>query len=268
MSNWEAILLGFIQGLAEFLPISSDGHLALAAFLFDVKEAGLTFNVMLHAGTLLATVLLLREPVLKMVKSGLGALRSPELFRTTPGGQDAFFVLIASLPTALIGLGLRDAVEQWTLSPTAVGWGFIGTALVLVATYFAKPGVLEHPSWRLALLVGVAQGMAVLPGVSRSGSTIALLLFLGVQRRRAFELSMLMSVPAVLGAVLLELPHALAALEGMQAALLGAVVAFFTGCVALWFVQKVVLAGKFSWFALWVFPVAFATLAMARVWPG
>lgn len=267
MELWEALLLGVVQGLAEFLPISSDGHLALAAFLFDVKEAGLSFNVMLHAGTFFATALVLRKQLAEAVRQGVAALAKPALFQSTPGGQDALVVIGASIPTAIIGFTLRDAVEEWTLSPAAVGWGFLATALILVATRFARLGAIEHPSFRAALLVGLAQGAAVLPGVSRSGSTIAMLLFLGVKRDRAFELSMLMSLPAVFGAIVLELPHALREGGHFGLAVIGALVAFFTGIVALFLVRRVVSSGKFSWFALWVLPVAVATLAMSRAWP-
>ncbi len=270
MSFLEALLLGLVQGISEFLPISSDGHLALAEMLFDVPEAGLTFNVMLHAGTLLATSLVLSQRLRIALVDGIRALGKPELFRTTPGGRDAAVVLVASVPTALVGFGLRDHVEVWTHSPTIVGLGFLGTAAALVSTIWApRDGQKETITVPAALLVGVAQGLAVLPGLSRSGSTIAVLLFLGLRRDRAFELSMLMSVPAVFGAVLLELPRALGESSGafgMAAA--GALVAFLSGIVALLMLRRVVVSGRFSWFALWVLPVALATLAMARAWPG
>jgi len=204
MSWLEALLLGLIQGIAEFLPISSDGHLALAALLFDVEEGSLTLTVMLHIGTLFATALILRRRLGLALADGLRALTSPSLFKTTAGGRDALFVVLASIPTALIGLTLRDAVEAWTHSPTAIGWGFLATAVCLLASIWARTGAQESPGWSGALAVGAMQGLAVLPGVSRSALTITCLLFLGLTRARAFELSMLMSIPAVFGAVLLE----------------------------------------------------------------
>jgi len=267
VSLFEAILLGFIQGVAEFLPISSDGHLALAALLFDVKEGGLTLTVMLHVGTLLATALVLRQRLGTAIAEGARALGNPEIFSTTPGGRDALFVVGASVPTALIGLGLRDAVEVWTYSPWAIGFGFLATTLCLVVSVWAKPGLLESPGVRAALLVGVFQGLAVLPGVSRSALTITTLFFLGVQRGRAFELSMLMSIPAVFGAVLLESPHAVRDIQGVGMAVLGTVVAFVTGVIALLLLRSIVVSGRFAWFALWVGPLALATLALARSLP-
>lgn len=264
----DALLLGLLQGISEFLPISSSGHLALAGILFDIKDAGLTLNVLLHVGTLIATGIVLHKRLWAAIVSGFQAFLRPSLFRTTPGGQDALFVILASIPTAILGFTFRDAVEAWTSSPVVVGLGFLATSGLLVATYFAKPGSIEHPSYRAALLLGVAQGIAILPGVSRSGTTIALALFLGVARSRAFELSMLMSIPAVFGAALLEAPHMLGNITALPAAVFGAAVACVAGVLAMMALRRVVVGGLFPLFALWVFPLAIATLAMARAWPA
>lgn len=264
----EALFLGILQGISEFLPISSSGHLALAGILFEIKDAGLTLNVLLHVGTLIATAIVLRERLGAALTSGFRAFLKPSLFRTSRGGQDAMFVIVASVPTAIIGFSLRDIVEDWTRSPFVVGLGFLATALLLVSTKFARPGKIEHPSLTAAALLGIAQGIAVAPGISRSGITITVALFLGVQRGRAFELSMLMSVPAVLGAALLELPGSLESIQGVGAALFGAAVACLVGVGAMLFLRRVVVGGHFAWFAIWVFPLAVATLMMARAWPA
>ncbi|HSC87487.1 MAG TPA: undecaprenyl-diphosphate phosphatase [Polyangiaceae bacterium] len=267
MSVWDAFWLGLIQGLAEFLPISSDGHLALAQLLFGIREGGLTLTVMLHVGTLLATALVLRERLGRAVLAGLSALRAPSLFVTDPGGRDALFVVVASVPTAVIGFALRDRVEAWTLDPNVIAAGFAATAVCLLLSTAAQPGEREDPSWGQALLVGAMQGLAVLPGVSRSCLTITTLLFAGIARPRAFELSMLMSIPAVLGAVILETPHALRDLSQPGLAAFGTFVAFVTGVAALLALRRIVVSGKFSWFAAWVGPLALATFALARAWP-
>lgn len=264
----EALLLGILQGVSEFLPISSSGHLALAGMLFGVENAGLTLNVLLHVGTLVATAIVLRHRLMSAIVSGVKALAEPSLFRTSRGGQDALFVVVASIPTALIGFTLRDTVEAWTRSPWVVGVGFLMTSALLVSTKFARPGKVEHPSVGAALALGIAQGIAVAPGVSRSGITIAVALFLGVQRGRAFELSMLMSVPAVLGAALLELPGSLANMQGLGAALVGSVVACVSGVGAMLILRRMVVGGNFPWFAIWVFPLSIATLMMAQAWPS
>lgn len=264
----ESLLLGILQGVSEFLPISSSGHLALAGMLFGVKDAGLTLNVLLHVGTLIATGIVLRRRLSDAIASGVRSLLKPSLFRTSPGGQDALFVIVASIPTAIIGFSLRDTVDAWTRSPTIVGLGFLVTSLLLVSTKFAQPGKVEHPSVGAALLLGIAQGIAVAPGVSRSGTTIAVALFLGVQRGRAFELSMLMSVPAVLGAALLELPGSLDQMQGLGAALMGTLVACVVGVGAMLILRRMVVGGSFPWFAIWVFPLSVATLMMSQAWPS
>jgi undecaprenyl-diphosphatase len=264
---WESVVLGAIQGLTEFLPISSDGHLALTEMLFKFSSKGLALNVMLHVGTLLATLVMLWPRVRPALFDGLAASVKPSLFVTTPGARDALVVILASIPTALLGLGLRHSVERWTESPLAVGLGFLATSAVLIASRFAKNGDGEQPGVVGALLIGVAQGLAVLPGLSRSASTITLALFLGVRRERAFELSMLMSLPAVLGATLLEAPKAFSDRALLVPAAVGAVVAFFVGLLALGLLRRIVVAGRFSWFAAWVLPVALATLALAKAWP-
>jgi len=225
----DAALLGLIQGLTEFLPISSDGHLALAGLLFGMNNAGLTLSVMLHVGTLLATLILLRRQAFVALGDGLRAVVRPRLFRESSAARDAGVVILASLPTAAIGLVLRDAVERWTESPLVVGLGFLLTSIALVSTRFLRTRTAEQPNPLGALLIGAAQGLAVLPGVSRSGLTITTALWLGVRPDRAFELSMLMSLPAVLGATLLEAPKAWRAVGLVGPAAFGAAVASVAG---------------------------------------
>lgn len=235
--------------------------------LFKFSARGLALNVMLHVGTLLATIVMLWPRFRPALFDGVAACAKPSLFVTSPGARDALVVILASVPTAVLGLGLRHSVERWTESPLAVGLGFLATSVVLIASGFAKEGEDEQPGIVGALLIGLAQGLAVLPGLSRSASTITVALFLGVRRERAFELSMLMSLPAVLGATLIEAPRAFADSSLLVPAIVGAVVAFCVGLLALGLLRRIVLAGRFSWFAAWVAPVAFATLALAKAWP-
>ncbi|HOU92165.1 MAG TPA: undecaprenyl-diphosphate phosphatase [Polyangiaceae bacterium] len=264
----EALSLGALQGLTEFLPVSSDGHLALAQLLFDVEDGGLPLNVLLHAGTLLATVIVLRARVRQsLLAGGRGVIRPRQLLGSV-AGRDALVVALATLPTAVIGLLLRDPVERWTSSPLAVGLGFLLTTIALASTRWAERGDDEGPTASVALLLGVVQGLAVLPGVSRSGLTIAVALWAGVRPARAFELSMLISLPAIAGAVLLEVPALLGAGFDPGRGLVGAATAFAVGLLALWLLRGTVVRGHFPLFALWTLPLAVATLAMARVWPG
>lgn len=263
----QAIFLGFLQGLTEFLPISSDGHLALAQMLLEVDGGGLTLSVLLHTGTLLATLLYFRRRIALSLEDFFASLRRGRLPASGAAGYDVIFVVAASVPTAVIGLLARDAVARWTEMPLATGFGFIVTALFLTSSLWARPGTITSPTLVTALLMGVAQGLAVAPGLSRSGSTIVAALWFGVRSERAFELSMLMSIPAVTGAVLLELIGA-EQLGGRALPLVtGTVTAFAVGIVALTLLKRMVSRGQLAWFALWVLPVALATLALAKAWP-
>lgn len=263
----QAVFLGFIQGLTEFLPISSDGHLALAQMLLEVDGGGLTLTVLLHIGTLLATLLYFRGRVALSLADLWRSLQRRRLPAPGSPGHDVILVAIASLPTAIIGFAARDLVARWTELPLATGFGFIVTALILTSVLWARPGQVSSPSWVVALLLGVAQGFAVAPGLSRSGSTIVAALWLGIRSERAFELSMLMSLPAVAGAVLVEVLGT-EPLAGRTLPLVaGGVTAFAIGLLALALLRRMVARGQLAWFALWVMPLALATLALAKAWP-
>ncbi|HEV8551021.1 MAG TPA: undecaprenyl-diphosphate phosphatase [Polyangiaceae bacterium] len=262
----EAAVLGIVQGLTEFLPVSSDGHLALAEILFKLR-GGLAFSVLLRVGTLLATVLVLAPELGRALRAALSAVVAPRSLRQTTGGRDALVILLASFPTAAVGLFLRQPVERWTESPLAIGLGFLGTTAALVLAHFCVQGDREQPSAAGALLLGAAQGLSVLPGLSRSASTIAVALWLGVRPKRAFELSMLMSVPAILGAVGLEARPAFQGPVAWAPCLLGALLALATGVVSLRVVRGLVERGHFGWFAFWVGPLALATMGLGLAWP-
>jgi undecaprenyl-diphosphatase len=264
----QAIFLGILQGLTEFFPISSDGHVALAEMLLEIDGGGLTLSVLLHVGTLLATLVFFRRRIASILLDVWQHLSRARLPAATAPGRDAIIILLATLPTGLIGLALRDSVAQWTEEPLAAGFGFIITASALTSTLWIRAGSALSPSLTGALLIGLAQGLAVAPGVSRSGMTMVAALWLGVRAERAFELSMLMSVPPVIGALVLESLEG-EALPGQTLLLVtGAISAFAVGLLALRLLERVVSRGNLSWFALWVLPLALATLALAKAWPG
>jgi len=264
----EAIVLGVVQGITEFLPVSSDGHLALVQLLFG-GQADLATTVVLHAGTFAATLLVLRKRVVAAVHEGVRGLVRPSLMRDTPGGRDAFVVIVASVPTALIGLTLKKSVEEWSSSPVIVGVCLLLSAVAVASTRWSPVGRELTPSALGSVLVGLAQGSAVLPGLSRSAMTIASLLWLGVRADRAFELSFLMSLPAVFGAILLEGRHGLGSQTGGVFALLtGTVVAFGVGIVALLALRRVLVGGKLALFAAYLVPLAVATIAWGYARPA
>lgn len=250
----EAAVLGVIQGATEFLPVSSDGHLAIGAMLFGSRDMPLAFVVALHAGTLLATLLAFRKDVTQLTLSLARGVRTPADYLKTDDGWLVLTIVVASVPTALIGLFLEDAVESWASVKWIVGVCLLGSAAAVGMTARSR-GVESRLTIAGALLLGVAQGLAVLPGLSRSGSTMGCAMMLGLAGPAAFRLSFIMSLPAVGGAVLLKAlhPEALAGL-GMQAAL-GAIVAFFVGLVAIWAVREAVSRGKLWQFALYLTPL-------------
>jgi len=262
----EAIFLGIVHGLAEFLPLSSAGHLALAGLLFKV-HGGPGYEFVLRLATLFTTLLVVGPVVGRALREGGRALLAPSRIGETSGGRDALVVLLASAPSVLIGFGLRSAVEQWAASPLAIGVGFLGTTVALALAYFASPGEREQPTHSGALLLGVAQGLAVLPGLSRIGATIAVGLLLGVRPARAFELSLLASLPALLAAFVLEARHGLLSPAPGVGALVAGVVALGAGVGAARLLAGIVERGHLAWFAFWVGPLALATMAMGLAWP-
>lgn len=260
-----AIVLGAVQGVTEFLPISSDGHIALFAMMFGQTQMPLSMVVLLHVGTLVATFLVFRTEIAQLTRSTLDGLRAPRSFLDTPEGRSVAAIIVASIPTAVIGLALRDAVEVWSHVPWVVGICLLATAIFVASTQqtadrATRTGTdipLSH-----AVLIGVAQGLAVLPGLSRSGSTIACAMMLGTMGPAAFRFSFLMSLPAVLGAVVLELRHPEDVIRELGVtALAGAVAAFFVGLASLFLLRNLVDRGRFWAFSLYLVPLGLGLIA-------
>jgi len=256
----ESLILGLLQGLAEFLPISSSGHLVLGKSLLGMKDAGMFFDVMLHVGTLLSIFVFFRK---KLIQLFLGIIR-----REKESCLYAFYVVLASIPTAIIGIGFKDPLEALFVNPRAVSIALLFTGTLLFLTRFAKQTDKEEfasMTWWKALIIGTVQGIACIPGISRSGSTISSMLFLKVNRKFAGEFSFLMSIPAVGGAALLDFKHwiecqgADALIQSCQdagtfniALLAGMVIAFASGLFALRWLITFVQKGKFHHFAWYV----------------
>jgi undecaprenyl-diphosphatase len=270
---WDSTVLGAIQGLTEILPVSRAGHVALAELLFDVEPRGLALDLLLRTATLLATLVMLWPQVRAALRGGFAGLLEPSRFATTPGARDAMVMLLAFVPSLTASVLLRESVQRFSHSPLVIGLGLLVTAGVLIGSRFAKPGREEQPGVVGALVLGAAQGLAALPGLSSIAMTLTLALLFGVQRARAFELSLLISVPATLGALVLGLwaaraePQPLLTPELLGPAAAGMLAAFLASLAALWLLRRSVAAGRLSWFATWLVPVSLATLALAKAWP-
>ena len=262
----EALALGILQGATEFLPVSSSGHLALAERLLARQSlSGLLFDVIVHLGTVLAILLVLRRRVSRLARALL-ALAPGSAARADETDRRWLLLLAAgSLPTAAIGLALREVALRVHAEPAWVGICLIATALILVSSErrgsrsrgAAELGLLD------ALLVGTVQGLAVLPGISRSGSTVGAALWRDADAETAVEFSMLLSVPAVLGANFLEIARA--GLGAVQAELLPLVVgfgtAFASGALCLKALQWVVGHRKLRPFAAYCAVIGMGAIA-------
>ncbi len=276
----ESILLGLLQGLAEFLPVSSSGHLVLGKSLLGLKDAGMFFDIMLHAGTLLSIFVIFREKIWNIIKGC--ALRDKAQLK------EAGYIVLASIPTAIIGLGFKDQIESLFENPRFVCGALLFTGTLLFASKWAKTGA-NHPeepgkamNWWRALITGTVQGIACIPGISRSGSTISAMLFMGTNRKYAGEFSFLMSIPAVGGAALLDLvkwikcqtfnpvekPEMIVkcATSGSftPELLVGMAVAFVAGIFALKWLMNFVQKGKFHYFAYYLWAAGILGLVFIR----
>ena len=258
--NWlEALSLAVVQGLTEFLPVSSSGHLVLAQTFFGIDPASaFIYDIVLHLGTALAALLFFRRDVADVLRGLLPPYRQapPEL---RAARRLLLLMVAATVPTAVIGLSFKDFFEGLFASPTAVVAALAVTGTFLVASSLLRPASLplEHAPWWKAVLVGVAQGIAIVPGISRSGSTIVAGLATGLRREDAVRFSFLLFLPAILGATLLELRHPPAgAGVPMSLAAAGFVAAAATGYLAILLVLRWTRAGKLWQFGVYCWAVA------------
>jgi len=204
MGITEAVIMGLVQGLTEFLPISSSGHLVIARQLLGgVKEPGILFEIMLHLGTLLAVLVYFRVQIASILYSLLPSSDMEGAKRKSRRGL-ALAVIVGTLPTVVIALLFKDVFEELFDSVRTVSFMLLITGVVLYLSDKVKKSGRETVSIRDALLIGTVQGMAIIPGISRSGSTIATGLFGGLKAETAATYSFLLSIPAILGAVVLH----------------------------------------------------------------
>ncbi len=249
MTFLQSIFLGLLQGATEFLPVSSSAHLLLAQRLFGIREPELAFDLLLHLGTLVAVVYFLRSEIAS-IASSLFRRRDPWAAPSSWSRRDIWLVIVASIPTAVIGIVFHKTVE------TGLTFGGIGarylvltTALLLTNLRFRHKADPDRIDVWEAAAIGVIQGLAVFPGLSRSGSTIILALLLGIAPRRAAKFSFLISLPAILGGALFTLKKGVSHLPGVAPSVAGFFVALVVGYLALLLVERLVVNGRFQRFA-------------------
>lgn len=251
MAFFLSSFLGLVQGLTEFLPVSSSAHLVLAAAFFRFGAQSMYFDAFLHFGTLLALIVFF-APRIGQIVAGLFAPR------TRPVEFRLFLLLVlGTIPAAIAGIAFQSRLEKLFLEPEWAAVFLVMTGFFLFATRSAFPR-RATVNWQDALIIGCAQAVALLPGISRSGITVSAALLLGLSAPVAFEFSMLLSIPAVFGAVLASLPkgyHLGAELT------VGVTVAFCAGFFALWALRRVLLARRFSYFAFYCWTLGLSSLA-------
>jgi len=260
LSPIEALILGIVQGLTEFLPVSSSGHLVLGGTLLGVTSPGAGFEVLAHSGTLLAILIHYRRDLGAMAVSLL-TFKRDEHFRL------AFLILLGSIPAAAIGLGFSDRLEALFDAPVLAATMLLVTGLILLSLKFAKPGNAEV-RWPTALLIGVAQAVAIIPGISRSGSTIVTGIHAGVDRARAARFSFLLAIPALGGATLLkglDLAKSPPPSSELLAFLIGAVAAFVSGYLALRWMLGLIVRGRLDRFGTYCLAVGLTALVLLLV---
>lgn len=256
MTYLESIVLGAVQGLTEFLPVSSSGHLELMNALLGIKEEdSLLFAIAVHGGTVLSTLVVFRKQIMTLLKG---------LFRFQMNDETKFIlkIFISMIPVLIVGFTLEDKISAlFSGSITIVGVMLLVTAALLWFSSVYKPKQREL-SYKDSFIIGIAQALAVLPGLSRSGTTISTGLLLGVKREEVAPFSFLMVIIPILGANFLELlkgNFGTAAVDG-SVILVGFLTAFITGTLACRLMIRVVAKGNLKWFALYCLVVGLATI--------
>lgn len=260
MTLGEAAILGVVQGLSEFLPISSTGHLVLFEEWLHIGSADLVFEIAVHAGTLLAVLVYFRKHLWDYTTALFARGQSstePQLAR-----RELWLIVIGSIPAGVIGVLFKDEFEVMFADPMASAVQLIITGVILLSTLFHKPGDRDVSVWD-SIWIGIAQAISILPGISRSGATIATGLWAGIRPARVAEFSFILSIPAVAGAILLTLPEAWGSGRLGMPHLIGAIVAAVSGYVAIRIVFAFLRGGRFALFGVYCLIVgALATILL------
>jgi undecaprenyl-diphosphatase len=262
MELFEAIILGLVQGLTEFLPVSSSGHIELGSFLLGTDPAdNLLFSILVHGATALSTVVVFRKDILSLLSDLFQ-------FKWNDGTRFIFLIIISMIPVGVVGLLWEKEIEKLFGGDIIfVALMLLVTGTLLLITHFTKnrEGVVTAPK---ALVIGIAQAIAILPGISRSGSTIATALYLGVEKSRATRFSFLMVLPPILGATLLKVKDLFEA-DGSVATsietstlIAGFLAAFVSGLLACQLMIRIVRRGKLIYFAYYCYLVALITIGV------
>ncbi|HWP81478.1 MAG TPA: undecaprenyl-diphosphate phosphatase [Bacteroidota bacterium] len=263
MTILQSILLGLVQGFTEFLPVSSSGHLVLAEVLFDIAPSNdVTFEVFVHFGTLLSVLVAFRDEIQRIIVAvalGLSPFNIGKVYyRENEYFRLGIAIFVGSIPAGIIGILYEKEITQTFTDPKLVAVMLVITGLILFLTKLARPSVGKRIGTRSALLIGLAQAFAIIPGISRSGSTISMALFLKHPPAIAARFSFLLSLPVIAGATLLktfELFQNGGPADGWVQLLFGTLAAFASGYLAIRLLLKIIQRGKLSSFSFYCLTV-------------
>lgn len=260
-TTFQALILGLLQGLAEFLPISSSAHLALAPWLFHWPDPGLAFDVALHFGTLIAVVWYFRGEWLALLRAFWEMVRTRRI--VTVEQRRVAFLIVATIPGGIFGLLLEKKAETAFRNPALIASALIilGVLLWLADRLARADRPLSAMSWRDAIVIGVAQIFALIPGVSRSGSTITAGRALGLDRNGAAAFSFLLSMPIIAGAVILKVPHLIRTTGMNMPLVVGVAASAISGWLAISVLLKYVSRHSYGVFA--IYRVALGAVVLA-----
>ncbi len=267
MTIWEAIILGLVQGITEFLPISSTAHLIISAHLMNLHFPGLGMEILLHLASVLAVTLYFRKDLWRIALGALGFLRE-----RSPANRSSFFICIylgvATVVTAVLGIIATNVLGDTIRSPKLMGVGLLFTAFFLIAIerfhHYGKRGE-EAMTWLDSVLVGVGQAVAVLPGISRSGSTLITALYLGLERETAVRFSFLLAIPVILGSSVLaikDIQGGMLSDVGMLPLLVAFVITFFASLAGIFWLISFLRSGRLLYFAIYCIIVGIFCLTM------
>ena len=259
------MILGLIQGLTEYLPVSSSGHLAIGSYLFGIEgEENLAFTVAVHVATVLSTFVILWSEIDWIFRG---------LFKFKLNDETKYFlnIVVSMIPIGIVGVFFKDYVEEvFGSGLLIVGCMLLLTAALLAFSYYAKPRIKETISWKDALVIGLAQAAAVMPGLSRSGSTIATGLLLGNKKEMMAQFSFLMVIPPILGEALLDTMKAIKGANpfgdiSTLALAVGFIAAFVSGCLACKWMINIVKKGKLIYFGIYCAIVGVVTIICSLI---
>jgi len=255
MDIFQALILGVVQGITEWLPISSSGHLVLLQQLFSLGSS-VAFDVLLHVATLIVIFIVFWKDIAAIFKSLIN-------IRWDENTKLFFFIVLASIPTAIIGLAFNDFLKGLFTNMLLLGVFFIINGIILFLTKFAKEKQGKELNWWESILIGIAQGISIIPSISRSGATVSTGLFLGIKKEKLIKFSFLMAIPAIIGAFVMESKDLV--FENPLALIIGSLAALIIGYFSLKLIIKIIEKGKWHYFAYYCLVLGIVILVLSIV---